>query len=62
MHAAAIALLVVSVVVVIGFGIAGRWRFYGSSGSVGRGATRGVLVGLVGVAVAIIWLAVLATR
>ena len=62
MQAVAIALLVVSAAVVIGGGIAGRWGLYGPDGSVGRGATRYVVLGLVGVAPAIVWLAVLTTR
>jgi hypothetical protein len=61
-QAVAIALLVVSAAVVIGGGIAGRWRLYGPDGSVGRGATRCVALGLGGVAVEIVWLALLTTR
>ena len=62
MQAVAIALLVVSAAVVIGGGIAGRWRLHGPDGSVGRGATRCVVLGLVGVALAIVLLAILTTR
>jgi hypothetical protein len=61
-QAVAIALLVLSAAVVIGGGIAGRWRLYGPGGSVGHGATRSVALGLIGVALAIVWLAVLTTR
>ena len=60
MHAAGIALLVVSIVVVLAVGIMARWRYDGGGG-IGSGAVRVTALGLAGVAGGIVLLA-LASR